>query len=450
MPKVRRAYRPAAAPDAAMPPAGSPSAGVEEHRFPCDTCGGDMRFDPASQGMECDHCGNAEALPAPTARARAAALAEMDLKATLAGAPAEMVETTHVTQCPNCGARFELDPAVRASECPFCATPVVARGGTDRHIRPAALLPFALPEDEARGKLKGWLASRWFAPNALRKYARAGRRMAGIYAPHWTFDAETETAYTGLRGIRRFETYTNAKGETQTRTRIDWYPARGRVRVAFDDLMVLGSASLPEPLTDGVAPWDLGAMEPYRPEVIAGFRAEAYTVDLAAAWARARERMTPAIHAAIRRDIGGDAQRIQDTRTVTAEETFKHVLLPLWIAAYRYGGKSYRFVVNGSTGKVAGERPYSWIKITLAALAAAILAALVWYVAEGGQLAVPGIERPGPSAPRVDVPFPSEPRGGAPRLDPPGGPIIIVPRSAPSGPVILREDDLRPQPLPPG
>lgn len=405
-----------------MPPAAPAEPGVEEHHFPCNACGGDMRYDPASRGMACDHCGNAEILPAPTARARAAALAEMDLRGALSGAPAAMVEETRVTQCPNCGARFELDPAVHSSECPFCATPVVTGTGTDRHIRPAAILPFALPEAEARGKLKGWLASRWFAPNALKKYARAGRRMAGIYAPHWTFDAETETAYTGFRGIRRLETYTNAKGETQTRTRIDWYPARGRVRVAFDDLMVLGSASLPEPLTDGVAPWDLAAMDPYRPEVIAGFRAEAYTIDLAAAWTRAKERMTPAIHAAIRRDIGGDAQRIQDTRTVTAEETFKHILLPLWIAAYRYSGKSYRFVVNGTTGKVAGERPYSWIKIALAVLAAAILAGIAFFLSEGGGVVVTG--------------------GGA------GGVPVLAPPTAPSGPVIILDDDIRRLPLP--
>ena len=425
----RRRPKAAGAPAAAMPPAAPPAPGIEEHRFPCDACGSDMRFDPAARAMRCDHCGNRQALPPASARARAAALAEMDLRAALAGAPPEMVEETHATQCPNCGARFELDPAERASECPFCATPVVASGGTDRHIRPAALLPFALPEEEARGKLKGWLATRWFAPNALKTYARAGRRMAGIYAPHWTFDAETATDYTGQRGIARTETYRNAKGQIQTRTRMDWYPARGRVRVSFDDLIVLGSASLPEALTDGVAPWDLPALSPYRPEVIAGFRAEAYTVDLPAAWAAAQERMVPAIHSAIRRDIGGNAQRISSTRTVTAEETFRHVLLPLWIAAYRYGGKSYRFVVNGATGKVAGERPYSWIKIALAALAALILAGLAYYLAEGGELALPEFDRGGFEAPR----------------DPPP---VLVPRPEPGGPVILREDDLRPLPLP--
>ena len=383
MPRVLRRAGHAAAPPQTMPPdTDTPAPGVEEHRFPCDTCGADMRFDPASQGMLCDQCGNADPIPAPTRQALARALAEVDLRRSLAGLPEEATETTHVTQCPNCGARFELDPAVTASECPFCATPVVAGTGTDRHIRPAAILPFAVTEAEGKTALRGWLRSLWFAPNALKRYATANRRMAGVYAPHWTFDAETVTAYTGARGIHRTETYTNSKGETQTRTSTDWYPASGRVRVSFDDLLVLGSASLPEALTDGVQPWPLERLGPYRPEIVAGFRSEAYTVGLAGAWDVAQKKMVPAIQQAIRRDIGGDVQRINSMRTATAEETFKHILLPLWIAAYRFRGKGYRFVVNGLTGQVAGERPWSPWKIGFAILAAALLAGALYVLSE--------------------------------------------------------------------
>ena len=366
-----------------MPPdAEAPEPGVEEHRFPCDTCGADMRFDPASQGMLCDQCGNAEAIPAPSRQAVARALAEVDLRRSLAGLPDEATETTHVTQCPNCGARFELDPAVTASECPFCATPVVAGTGTDRHIRPAAILAFAVTEAQGKEALREWLRSLWFAPNALKRYATANRRMAGVYAPHWTFDAETVTAYTGARGIRRTETYTNSKGETQTRTTIDWYPASGRVRVSFDDVLVLGSASLPEELTDGVQPWPLERLGPYRPEIVAGFRSEAYTIGLGGAWEAAQRKMVPTIQNAIRRDIGGDAQRINSMQTATAEETFKHILLPLWIAAYRFRRQSYRFVVNGLTGQVAGERPWSPWKIGFAVLAALIVAGAIYVFSE--------------------------------------------------------------------
>ncbi len=67
-------------------------------------------------------------------------------------------------------------------------------------------------------------------------------------------------------------------------------------------------------------------------------------------------------------------------QTAVSDETFKHILLPIWMAAYKYGGKSYRFVVNAQTGKVQGERPWSAWKITGAVIAGLIVAgALAYY-----------------------------------------------------------------------
>ena len=39
------------------------------------------------------------------------------------------------------------------------------------------------------------------------------------------------------------------------------------------------------------------------------------------------------------------------------------MLLPVWVAAFRFVGRPYRFVVNGRTGEVQGERPWSFWKI---------------------------------------------------------------------------------------
>jgi hypothetical protein len=51
----------------------------------------------------------------------------------------------------------------------------------------------------------------------------------------------------------------------------------------------------------------------------------------------------------------------------------KNGLLPVWIAAYQYAGKPYRFLVNGVTGKTDGHAPWSWVKIGLAIAAAVLL-----------------------------------------------------------------------------
>ena len=395
----------------------APSAPVEEHRFPCPACGSDMRFDPAKGLLHCDHCGNEEDLPPVSPFARMEALRELDLHEGVRELRPEQIEETRVTQCPNCGARFELDPALHASECPFCATPVVADTGVDRHIKPTAMLPFGVTEEDARGSLRKWLTSRWFAPNGLKQYARAGRRMSGIYVPYWTFDAKSRSSYSGMRGDHYYVSVRGSDGKTRRERRTRWRNASGTVRLTFDDVLVLGSTSLPKSLTDALEPWDLPNLAPYEPAMIAGFRAEAYTVELVEAQREARQRMDMAIEQAVRRDIGGDVQRIHSIDTVLSDRTFKHVQLPIWIAAYKYAGKSYRFVVNGRTGEVQGERPYSKWKIFFAALAALVALAIGLLIYDeietGGQFrdSIIGSER-GFDAPVVTTDRPRIPIGG--------------------------------------
>ena len=361
----------------------TPDAPRTEHRFPCDTCGSDMRFAPEAGQLVCDHCGNTE--PIEGTGFHTQPIAELDLARGLqADLPAEQMEETRVTTCPNCAAQVEFEPGKHATECPFCATPVVVDTGTNRHIKPRAVLPFALTEETARDAMKDWLGRLWFAPNGLQEYARKGRRMSGIYVPYWTYDANTRSSYSGQRGTVYYVTQTvtrNGKRETRQVPKVRWRPASGRVARFFDDVLVLASKSLPKKYTDALEPWDLSALEPYAPEYLAGFRAEAYAVSLEEGFGEARVYMDRVIERDVKFDIGGDRQRIHNIDTQLSDLTFKHILLPVWLAAYKYRGKTYRFVVNGRTGRVQGERPYSAIKITIAVILGAIAAGIIGYFA---------------------------------------------------------------------
>jgi len=162
-------------------------------------------------------------------------------------------------------------------------------------------------------------------------------------------------------------------GKTQHRTRrvrkTRWYNVSGTVWESFNDVLVLASRSLPRKYTAKLEPWDLGNLEVYQDEYLSGFRAESYQVGLDEGFERAREIMDEQIRVLIRRDIGGDEQRISSVNTQHDNVTFKHVLLPIWISAYRYNKQVYRFLVNGRTGELQGERPWSWIKIALTVMA---------------------------------------------------------------------------------
>ena len=168
--------------------------------------------------------------------------------------------------------------------------------------------------------------------------------------------------------------------ETYQDIEIRWRPASGSVARRFDDVLVVGSKSLPRDLAEETAPWDLENLVSYKDEYLSGFTAERYQIDVRSGWVRAQERMEAVIRGDVRRDIGGDHQRIHSLDTSHRSITFKHVLLPLWICSYRYRGKIYRFLVNARTGEIQGQRPWSWVKIALAALAVAALIFLLYMI----------------------------------------------------------------------
>lgn len=362
-----------------------------ERHWPCESCGADLRFAPGQTRLVCAHCGNVQEIPEASAESTAN-LREVDLadglRADQNGArDPSLMEELRSSRCPNCGALVEFRGAQHATECPFCATPVVAGTGVGRQIKPQGLVAFRLDQSQAREAMNRWMGSLWFAPNGLVEYSRKGRSMNGIYVPYWTFDAQTRSRYSGARGDYYYESRTatvNVNGRNEQRQeqvrKIRWSPASGRVQRFFDDVLVLASQSLPRAYTDALAPWDLTELRPYSADYLAGFASEGYTVSLADGQKIGQEEMQQVIVGDVRRDIGGDEQRIQSLDTDYSDQTFKHVLLPVWMAAYKYGGKTYRFVVNGQTGKVKGERPYSVWKIAFAVLLALLVAGAVAYV----------------------------------------------------------------------
>jgi DNA-directed RNA polymerase subunit RPC12/RpoP len=369
----------------------------DEYRWPCAQCGAQLRYAPGQTSLTCEHCGHVQAIAPDRPQVRARALQELDLARGLRDdlAASDMVEV-RTTSCPNCGAKVEISDATHATECPFCDTPVVLDTGTERHIKPQALVPFVLTEAEARGAMIKWMGSLWFAPGTLLEYARKGRAMTGIYVPFWTFDADTDSRYSGERGEYYYETRTvnvRVNGRMERREErvrhTRWYAASGRVSRDFDDVLVMASRSLPARLGNELTPWDLGELTGYTPAFLAGFRAEGYTVPLVDGLTEARDRMSDVIRSDVRRDIGGDEQRIHSVDTDWSDETFKHILLPVWMAAYKYNGKSYRFLVNGQTGEVQGERPWSIWKIALTVIVVAALILGAVYLSDPEAVGLP-------------------------------------------------------------
>jgi DNA-directed RNA polymerase subunit RPC12/RpoP len=360
-----------------------PPPAVGAQQFKCRQCGARLEFAPGADALACPYCGATNEIPKSEARVE-----ELDFEEALA--KAEDAAATHeilTVKCRECGAESTLPPDVTSAPCAFCGSGLVTTAESRKAIKPNAVLPFQVTKDAARAAFVKWIAGLWFAPGELKRHAQMEASLTGVYVPYWTFDAETTTDYVGERGEVYYttETYTETEnGQTVTRTRevrhVRWYPASGTVRNSFDDLLVRATSALAPKYLDALEPWDLNHLVAYQDEYLSGFRTDSYQVDLASGFGVAQRMMESAIDESCREDIGGDEQRVESKDTSYADVTFKHVLFPVWISAYRYRGKVYRLLVNARTGEVQGERPWSVAKfLLLAAAAAAAIFAIAFF-----------------------------------------------------------------------
>jgi len=357
------------------------------HRYPCAACGAILVFEPKDGLLSCPYCGHKEEIPQSAEQVQERSFEQYlrprsDQLEVLAEGALEV-------QCSSCGATVTFVPPEVARECDFCGAKIVAQPkSADPTVAPEGVLPFRIPKQEATSNVKQWISSRWFAPNALKKFA-APEAIDGVYLPFWTYDANTLSYYAGQRGDYYYvtETYTetDAQGNTQTRTRqvrhTSWSPASGTVSRWFDDILIPGSKSLPENRLNALEPWDLEDLKTYEPAYLSGFKAQRYQVELGEGFEQAQSIAARGIEGDVKSDIGGDEQMISEIKTHYSAITFKHLLLPVYAGAYRLNQKVYQVVVNGRTGEVQGDRPYSFWKIALLVMFILVVIGGIYFMA---------------------------------------------------------------------
>ncbi|MEM6558290.1 MAG: hypothetical protein AAF605_00765 [Myxococcota bacterium] len=337
--------------------------------FPCESCGADLTFNIGIQRLKCDFCGHEKDLLPSEAEIR-----ERGLKSALRDLrrqtkPAVATESSIQLDCSSCGAKVVFEGAITSRDCPYCATPTQRSDvhQAEERLVVDAVLPFAVDETKAISEIAGWVRSRWFAPSVFKKRGATGK-IDGVFLPYFTFDAMTVTDYQGQRGDNY--TVTVGSGEdrrTERRTR--WSRRSGRFQRFFDDVLCCGASAVEHRMVDALEPWPLPQLRPYDPAILAGKTTMTYDLELEQVFEQARARMQSELRDETKRRIGGDRQRIDALESAFSALTFKHLMLPVWILAYRFRERSYRVFVNACTGEVQGSRPYSWIKITLAVLA---------------------------------------------------------------------------------
>ena len=351
--------------------------------FPCDRCGADLVFSVGEQSLQCPYCAAIKQIEPPAEvpiveRDYLRAIERLKRLREKTSHDEESSITEHAIRCSSCGADVIFQGTLTSSQCPYCASPLQRDNIHDSVSRLPVdgVLPFLVPQTQAAANLRNWVKSLWWAPNEFLKQGANGK-FNGVYMPYFTYDAATQTRFSGQRGDTYFVTVGEGNNR-RTEQRIRWSYREGAFNRFFDDVMMIAATKQHLDLVEALEPWPLDQLMSFTPEVLAGFFSRTYDVELEDGFRGARQRMEAALSMEVRQRIGGDVQQVDSQQTNYSAVTFKHILLPVWLLAYRYQNKTYQVMMNAATGEVSGQRPYSWVKITFAAMLIAIVVATIW------------------------------------------------------------------------
>ena len=353
---------------------------IAQHKFPCPACGASAQWDAAKRALVCPACGTVSPMEVSP---DGVIIAEHDLVTALRELPLDArgwQSERRTVKCQSCQAISVFAPERVAQKCDFCGSPsLLPYDDIKPPIRPESVLPFTVSTTQVRDALRKWYSSRWFAPNLLKKSAMTDT-LKGIYLPYWTFDAQTQADWTAESGTYYYDTesYSDANGRTQTRQiqRTRWQSAAGSLENFFDDELEPATKGVHAGLLRQVEPFPTKDLVPYDAGYLSGWTVELYQIDLIAAAAQARTSMDAKLRQLCGAAVPGDTHRNLEVQAQYSGQTFKHILVPVWLISYAYHGKSYQVLANGVTGQLAGEHPLSWLKIALAVVCV-LLALLV-------------------------------------------------------------------------
>lgn len=315
-------------------------------RFMCPNCGGRMSFSPDGQSLVCDYCTSGAAVDVTGNLAE-----EKDFFSTMATLRGHSKPTAQkIFHCDGCGAEFILPPNDISESCAYCDSPhVVSHEMTRELLNPDAIIPHAFNQRQAAQYLVAWVKENEFTPQGMVKPPR------GFYLPIWTFDFAGVISY---RGERYEEDQTPFNIRSRRRTKV---AEHGEYPVYIDDLILPANKGMNKEAINLLTSYAFREAKPYDARYLSGWAAEAYEIELGDASLEARSRAYKQYKKKMRRDMS-ELMNLKTSSSNMAIDSYKLLMLPIWITAYPFDGQEYQVFINGQNGSVRGELPKDVLK----------------------------------------------------------------------------------------
>lgn len=334
----------------------------------CPNCGATVVYDPDTLAMTCPFCGYSRQLPQPGDEGQD--VEELDFASAKNRESLDWGKQKKSLVCKNCGAETIMDSADTAQCCPYCgSTQVMPVDDDDSIVAPGGVVRFEISKEKAAQLFKSWMKGKLFAPKEAKQSCEA-KNFNGIYLPYWTYDSQTTSPYEIKLGFNSKDKDGNIKTTYRT--------YRGIYERFIDDETVYASKKTNNPFIKQASKFDFSKLVAYKPDYIAGYLAERYTVGLDEGWDIAKEQIKKTLNSEIanmeRKRRNADSVSKLNFNTAYSKVTYKYILAPIWIANFKFKDKVYNIVVNGQTGQIRGEAPVSPAKVAIAiAIAIAVL-----------------------------------------------------------------------------
>ncbi|OUQ59623.1 hypothetical protein B5E58_04085 [Tyzzerella sp. An114] len=347
--------------------------------YNCENCGGIMEFNPNTQTLQCPNCNNSIKIENFEEKIIEHRLTKHEL-ATIKATE----KKSHTMECNGCGAKIEVDGNSTTSQCPYCGSKYVLADKQEDAIIPDGIVPFKIDKHKCNEIFKSWIKGRWLAPIKLKHLYQIGE-LQGIYIPYWTFDAFVTGPYRARGGITRTHTYRDSEGKTRTKTVTNWYPVSGTVQNWFDDVLIPASTKINTKILDDVDQFNTKELVSYSPEYMSGYNAECFNINLDSAHKNACNEMFEYMKDMVRNEILRKYDKVDSISLspIYNNETYKHIVLPVYSLAYMYSNKLYNVVINGQNGAIDGEYPLSAVKITAIVITILILIFIIYLYFKG-------------------------------------------------------------------
>lgn len=327
----------------------------EVTNYKCPNCTGPLHFAEGTDVLRCDYCESTftvcEVEDMMAAKTEAAQAASEQAQAVHTDWD-EARDGVKAYNCPSCSAQLLLPDTTAADCCPYCGNPTIVPGKLSGSRRPDFVIPFKLNKQAAVEALRKHYRGKPLLPKAFSEENHI-EKIQGVYVPFWLFDAEASGDFT-FNATRTHMHSTPTENITET----DHYLLTRAGTMAFSRIPADASRAMPDAMMDAIEPFDYGDLKPFALSYLPGFLADRYDASQSEVFSRIRNRCEGSVTSAIQATTMGYATCVPVRRDVqVVPKNVKYAMLPVWMLATRWNGKSFLFAMNGQTGRLIGDLP---------------------------------------------------------------------------------------------